>query len=83
MELKENMVIQFIETHKWCGAFAFVNEIKDIVDENGNPTQRIMAGVPMLGNKDGQDCVTGTAYIFTTPDEFEVVGYAALIPNKE
>ena len=31
-------VVQFNESHKWCGSFGFINEIKG---------ERIMVGVPI------------------------------------
>ena len=34
----ENNVVQFNESHKWCGCFGFINEIKG---------DRIMVGVPV------------------------------------
>lgn len=67
-------VIQFNESHKWCGALAIVTEITPSGDDI-----RIMAGVPMLEN----DGLGGTAYIFTmqSAGEFDPVGRAALMPK--
>ena len=73
-DLRVNDVIQFTETHKWCGAFAIVDEVRKYEDG----TAKIMAGVPMLRN----DGVDGTAYIFVTKDEdVERIGRSVMIPT--
>ena len=68
-------VVQFNENHKWCGAFAFVEEVKVLKDNT-----RYMLGVPMLEH----DGVGGTAYIYSmeSDNEFDYIGHAALMPKE-
>ena len=66
-------VVQFNETHKWCGCFGFVNEVKDC----GNDT-RYMIGVPVPQQ--------GTAYIFTMESKREIeatYGVALFLPKDK
>ena len=60
----ENMVVQFNETHKWCGCLGIISEAKPDIN-------RYLIGVPVPQR--------GTAYIFAQREEFEVVGVAALV----
>jgi hypothetical protein len=63
-----NMVVQFIEDHKWCGCLGIVDEVKEL----GNDV-RYMVGVPIPEQ--------GTAYIFSmeSKNEFEYIGDAIMV----
>ena len=67
-------IIQFTESHKWCGALAIVIEVKPVENDT-----KVMLGVPMLKH----DEVDGTAYIYSmlSANEFEIVGKAVLAPQ--
>ena len=60
----KNKVVQFNELHKWCGCLGIVTEASPEGD-------RYLIGVPIPQK--------GTAYIFATRIEFEVIGEAVLV----
>ena len=41
MTFEKNMVVQFNESHKWCGCLGIVSEVKP---------EKVMVGVPMPQN---------------------------------
>ena len=67
INLKKGDVVQFTETHKWCGSLGIVDEIKDCVD-----FKKYMICVPMPER--------GTAYIFVSNiKDIEYIGKAVLM----
>ena len=62
-----NQVVQFIETHKWCGSLGIITEIKDCGDD-----YRYLIGIPVPQQ--------GTVFIFSmeSDNDFEYVGNAVL-----
>lgn len=64
--IRKNMVVQFNESHKWCGCLGIIFEIKD--------DGKCLIGVPMPNN----ESKSFTAYIFAKIDEFDVIGEAVL-----
>ena len=78
-DLRIGRVVQFVEGHKWCGCFGFVEEIRHYEDD-----ARVLIGVPMPSNKDN-DGSPNTAYIYSmvSKHEFEIVGDALLMPVTE
>lgn len=66
--MKEHDVVQFTEGHKWCGSLGIITKIKEYKDH-----ARIMVGVPIP--------LQGTAYIFCTADDIELIGQAKLVPD--
>ncbi len=73
-------VIQFNENHKWCGCLGFINEIKEIhnndLTSEGINDIRFMIGVPIPQQ--------GTAYIFVLQSEFTIerIGRAIFLPKE-
>lgn len=67
-------IVCFRENHKWIGCIGFVNEIKNIKNEDGSSTLRLMIGVP--------EPMRGVAYIFATPDEVENLSCAIKYPYE-
>lgn len=73
-------VIQFNGNHKWCGCLGFINEIKEIhnndLTSEGINDIRFMIGVPIPQQ--------GTAYIFVLQSEFtiEKIGRAIFLPKE-
>ena len=63
-------VVQFTESHKWCGCFGIVVEDKG----QGHP-RRFMIGVPVPEK--------GTAYIFDDGSHIEDIGPAVMVPREE
>lgn len=65
----KNDVVQFNESHKWCGTFGYISEIKDC-GENGI---RYMIAVPISQQ--------GTAFIFSMAkdQEFDYIGHTNLV----
>lgn len=70
-EIKRNDVVQFNEKHKWCGCLGIVDSIKELPDMR----KRITVGVPISEK--------GTAYIFTEPEDLEIIGKAVLVQSWE
>lgn len=68
--MKVNDVVQFNETHKWCGCLGIICEDKG----EGHP-RRYMIGVPMPQQ--------GTAYIFDDGSGIEYIGKAGLVEGEE
>lgn len=64
-----NDIVQFTETHKWCGCLGIVTEAKKV--QGGN---RYMIGVPIPQQ--------GTAFIFDDGTGIELVGVAHLVPGE-
>ena len=64
--VRENDVVQFTESHKWCGCLGIVDEVR---------SDRIMVGVPMPSN----DSKASTAYVFCKESDFEVIGQAVMV----
>ena len=62
----KNDIVQFIEKHKWCGCLGIITEVK-IIHEG----IRYMIGVPIPQQ--------GTAFIYATDDEVEIVGRAVMV----
>lgn len=73
-------IIQFNENHKWCGCLGFINEIKEIhnndLTSEGINDIRFMIGVPIPQQ--------GTAYIFVLQSEFTIerIGRAIFLPKE-
>lgn len=63
--------VQFNEKHKWCGCLGIVSEVKPLSDGN----VRYMVGVPLPQQ--------GTAYIFATDGEVELIGRAELVGKED
>ena len=65
-------VVQFNDTHKWCGCLGIVNEVKHC----GSDT-RYMIGVPVPQQ--------GTAYIFSmeSKHEIELIGQAVFVQKDD
>lgn len=63
-----NMVVQFNESHKWCGCLGIVTESKPDID-------RYMVAVPIPQQ--------GTAYVFAHKADLEPIGYAVFMPKGE
>ena len=65
-------VVQFNESHKWCGCLGIITEVKPINDDI-----RYMIGVPIPQK--------GTAYIFAleSKHEIEYIGSAVLAEADE
>lgn len=70
--MKINDVVQFNESHEWCGCLGIITEVK----ECGNDT-RYMVGVPAP--------MQGTAFIFVMESEnaIEYIGEAILTLKDE
>lgn len=66
MDIKENDVVQFIDSHKWCGCLGIVNEVKP---------SRILVGVPVPDNSDDNP----VAYILVHKNEIKRIGRAVMI----
>lgn len=66
--MKNGVVIQFNEKHKWCGCLGMITEVKNCADGI-----RYMIGVPIPEK--------GTAYIFSmeSANEIEIIGRAVLV----
>ena len=64
----KNSVVQFNESHNWCGSLGIIDSVKDLGDD-----VRYMIGVPI---PDG-----GTAYIFSmeSKNEFDYIGEAVMV----
>ena len=67
-----NEVVQFNESHKWCGCLGIVSETKKCGDDT-----RYMVGVPIPER--------GTAYIFSmeSKHEIEPIGKAVFIQESD
>lgn len=72
MEIRKGDVVQFTESHKWCGCLGIVKEKKKIDDFD----HRFMVGVPVPQQ--------GTAYIFAVEsrNEVERIGKAKLVEKE-
>lgn len=66
---RKGKVIQFTENHKWAGCFGIIDEVKNDI---------YLIGMPMVVN----DKVT-TAYIRAMETDFEVIGTAVLVEDKQ
>ena len=66
--MKNGVVIQFNEKHKWCGCLGMITEVKNCADGI-----RYMIRVPIPEK--------GTAYIFSmeSANEIEIIGRAVLV----
>lgn len=69
---KRGNLVQFTESHKWCGCIGIITEVKKYDDDI-----RYMVGVPIPEQ--------GTAYIFSmeSKKEFEYVGKSLFIVQDE
>lgn len=69
---KKGNLVQFTESHKWCGCIGIIHNIKKCDDDI-----RYMIGVPIPER--------GTAYIFSmqSNNEFEYVGKSLFIIQGE
>lgn len=67
-EFNKNDVVQFNETHPWCGCLGIVDEVKDCGDDI-----RYMVGVPVPKQ--------GTAFIMSmgSKNEFDYIGKAVMV----
>ncbi len=63
-------VVQFTESHKWCGSLGIINEVK-----GGEHPRKYMIGVPMPQQ--------GTAFIFDDGNSIERIGKAVLMFNNK
>lgn len=70
--MKKNDVVQFTESHEWCGSLGIITEVKQC----GNDI-RYMVGVP--------EPMQGTAFIFVMESEnaIEYIGKAILTLKEE
>jgi hypothetical protein len=64
--MKVNDVVQFTESHKWCGCLGIITE-----DKGKDHPRRYMIGVPIPQR--------GTAYIFDDGSGIEYIGKAILV----
>lgn len=71
MMFQKNDVVQFNETHPWCGSLGIVDKVKDCGDDI-----KYMIGVPIPEK--------GTAYIFSmgSKEEFEYIGRAVMVATE-
>ena len=60
-------VVQFNESHKWCGSFGFINEIKG---------ERIMVGVPIPQQG------TAYIFVMENENAIEYIGKAIFIVKE-
>lgn len=69
---KKGDLVQFRESHKWCGCIGIITRIKECSDDI-----RYMIGVPIPER--------GIAYIFSmeSANEFELVGESLFLPKDE
>ena len=69
---KKDDLVQFTESHKWCGCIEIITEVKKYDDDI-----KYMVGVPIPEQ--------GTAYIFSmeSKKEFEYVGKSLFIFQDE
>ena len=76
MQIRKGHVVQFLEKHKWCGCFGFVDSIKDVDGD-----EKVMIGVPIPSN--AEEGYANVAYIYSmlSNEEFEIVGDALLVPG--
>lgn len=64
--IHRNMVIQFNESHKWCGCLGIISDVKD--------DGRYIIGVP-IPNNEGESF---TAFIFANRDDFDTIGESVI-----
>ena len=65
-----NDVVQFTESHKWCGCFGVI-----VKNEYKSGKRRYMIGVPIPQQ--------GVAYIFDDGSNIECIGKAVLVEKDE
>lgn len=79
--MREGDVVQFNESHEWCGCLGIIEEMKGIhntmLSVDGVNDYRFLIGVPVPKG--------GTAYVFVMASEFAIerIGKARLVPKKE
>lgn len=69
---RKDDVVQFTETHKWCGCLGIITEVKVCGDD-----KRYMVGVPIPQK--------GTAFIYVMESEctIELIGTAHLLLKED
>lgn len=74
LDLKRGDVVQFLEGHKWCGCFGWVDRVYP---------DKILIGVPMPTSE--AEGVTDATFVYVNhdSDEYALIGFALMMPIEE